>query len=83
MTPRPVVVPECDRERAERSFHKHTGIFIVSLLSALFWTGLAGFIGAALGRPLSLLVLATIAAAIATFLFAVASALLDRVAKRE
>ena len=83
MTPEPVVVPECGRERAGRSFHRHTGIFFASLLSALFWTGLAGFFGAALGRPLSLLVLATIAAAIATFLFAVGRALLDHVAKRE
>ena len=78
MAPRPVVVPECELERAERGFHKHTGIFVASLLSGLFWTGLAALIGRALGQPLGLLVLAIIAAATTTFLFAVASALVDR-----
>ena len=83
MTPEPVMVPECGRQRAWRGFHKHTGIFIASLLSALFWTGLAAFFGAALGRPLSLLVLATIAAAIAAFLFAVGRALVDGLTQRQ
>ena len=63
MTPEPVVAPESGRKRAGRSFHRHTGIFLASLLSALFWTGHAEFFGAALGRPLSHLELATIAAA--------------------
>jgi len=78
MTPEPVVVRECVRERAERGFHKHTGIFLASLLSGLFWTGLSALVAAALNRPLSLLMLATIAAACTTFLFAVGRALVVR-----
>jgi hypothetical protein len=78
MTPQPVVVPACGRKRAERGNHRLIGIFVVSLLSALFWIGLAAGIGAALGRPLGLFALATLAAAITTFLFAVGRGLIDR-----
>jgi hypothetical protein len=78
MPPQPVVVTKCGRQQAERGNHRLLGIFIVSLLSALFWIGFAAAIGAALGRPLGLLALATIAAAITTFLFAVGRALIDR-----
>ena len=78
MTPEPVVVLECGRQRAERGNYRLIGMFMVSLLSALFWIGLAAGIGAALGRPLGLLELATIAAAITTFLFAVGRGLIDR-----
>jgi hypothetical protein len=82
MPPQPVVVTECGRQRGERGIHRLLGIFIVSVLSALFWIGLAAAIGAALGRPLGLLALATIAAAITTFLFAVGRTLIDRLPSR-
>ena len=79
MTPEPVVVHECARrERAGPGFHRHAGMFVVSLLLGLFWSGLAALVGAVLGRPLSLFALATFAAAIASFLFAVGRALVDR-----
>ena len=54
------------------------GLLIVALVPAVFWTGLVAMIGAAFGQMPSALTLATIGAAIATFLFGAASTLFAR-----
>ncbi|HEY7669998.1 MAG TPA: hypothetical protein VH852_05100 [Hyphomicrobium sp.] len=54
------------------------GLTIIAVVPALFWTAIVALIGAAVGHPQSVVTLATIGAAIATFLFTVVSALFGR-----
>lgn len=63
----------------EDSTYRLAGLMIVSIFPALFWTGLFALTGSALGQPPSALALATVAAAIAAFLAAVANALFSKV----
>jgi hypothetical protein len=58
--------------------YRTAGLMIVSIFPALFWTGLFALTGSALGQPPSVLALATLGAAIAAFLAAVANALFSR-----
>jgi hypothetical protein len=58
--------------------HRVTGLLIISLFPALFWTALLAGIGAAIGHVPSPMALATFAAAISAFLAAVGHALLYR-----
>jgi hypothetical protein len=60
---------------SDQGSHRLTGLLIVSLFPALFWTALLALAGGAIGQPLDPLALATIGAAIAAFLAAVVSAL--------
>jgi hypothetical protein len=59
----------------EDAAYRITGLMIVSILPALFWTGLLALTLSAIGVVASPLALATVGAAIATFLAAVANAL--------
>jgi hypothetical protein len=54
------------------------GLTIVALFPALFWTAVAAAVGGAIGHPLSIATLATIGAAIATFLFTAVLTLFTR-----
>lgn len=51
------------------SAYRGMGLTIIALFPALFWTGLAALIGNAVGHPPGVATLATMGAAIATFLF--------------
>jgi hypothetical protein len=64
--------------RTHEASHRLTGLLIISLFPALFWTALLAGIGAAVGHAPSPLALATFAAAIAAFLAAVGHTLLSR-----
>ncbi len=69
---------DLDSEATHESSYRLAGLLIVSLFPALFWTSLLAIGGAALGTPLSPLVLATVGAAIAAALAAVFNALFSR-----
>jgi hypothetical protein len=56
------------------------GLMIIALFPALFWTGLLALAGYAIGQPPSVVTLTTVAAAIATFLFAATAALYAKIA---
>lgn len=64
--------------RKQDAANRLTGLLIMSLFPALFWTALVAGIGAAIGHVPSPLTLATFAAAVAAFLAAVGHALLSR-----
>jgi hypothetical protein len=66
-------------DTAEEPSHKLAGLLMVSLAPALFWTALLGLGGNALGHVPDALTLATVGAAIATFLAAVANALASKI----
>jgi hypothetical protein len=55
------------------------GLTIIALVPALFWTGVLAAVGTAIGHPLSTAALATVGAAIATFLVTAVSALFARI----
>ena len=54
------------------------GLTVVALFPALFWTAVAAAVGSAIGHPLGIATLATIGAAIATFLFTAVLTLFSR-----
>ena len=62
-------------ESGDQSSHRLTGLAIISVIPALFWTALLAVVGNAIGHALDPLALATIGAAIAAFLAAVVTAL--------
>jgi len=66
------------RAAADDAAFELLGLTILALVPALFWTGIAAAIGAALGYPLSAATLATVGAAIATFLFSAMMTLFAR-----
>jgi hypothetical protein len=66
-------------DASDEPSHKLTGLLIVSLAPALFWTALLGLGGNALGHQPHALTLATIGATIAAFLAAVANALFSKI----
>jgi Ca2+/H+ antiporter len=59
--------------------YRLVGLTIIALVPALFWTGVLAAVGTAIGHPLSSATLATVGAAIATFLFTAVSALFARI----
>jgi hypothetical protein len=65
-------------ETTEEPSRRLAGLLIVSLAPALFWTALLAAGGNALGHQPHALTLATIGAAIAAFLAAVANALASK-----
>jgi len=64
---------------SEDAVYRLAGLMIVSIFPALFWTGLLALTGTVIGQPVSALTLATVAAAIAAFLAAVANTLFSKI----
>jgi hypothetical protein len=80
MRPRPATQQEqVVHGFSEDALYRLTGLMIVSILPALFWTGVLALTGSAFGVLPSSLALATVGAAIAAFLAAVANALFTKV----
>jgi len=63
----------------EQAIYRHLGLLVIGLIPALFWTGLLALGASTIGQPLSAAALATVGAAIATFLTGVAVALFARI----
>lgn len=63
---------------ADDAGYQLLGLVIIALVPALFWTGVVGAVGTAIGHPLSAAMLATVGAAIATFLFTAVMTLFAR-----
>jgi hypothetical protein len=66
------------RATTDDAAYELVGLTIIALVPALFWTGIAAGVGAALGHPLSSATLATVGAAIATFLLSAMMTLFAR-----
>jgi len=64
---------------ANDAAYRLVGLTIIALVPALFWTGVLAAVGSAIGHPFSSATLATVGAAIATFLFTAVSALFARI----
>ncbi len=60
---------EPDLTAASDAAYRLLGVTIITLVPALFWTGVVAAVGAAIGHPASAITLMTVGAAIATFLF--------------
>lgn len=76
MTPAAAKTSSTDAlDASEAGSHWLTGLLIISLFPALFWTGILALVAGAMDQPLDPMALATIATAIAAFLAAVVSAL--------
>jgi hypothetical protein len=63
---------------ADDAAYRLMGLTVAALFPALFWTGVAAAVGSAIGHPLSIATLATVGAAIATFLFSAVMTLFAR-----
>ncbi len=70
---------ETRRLEAGDAAYRIMGLAVIALVPALFWTAVVAAAGTATGNPLSTAMLATVFAAIATFLFTAVSALFARI----
>jgi hypothetical protein len=66
------------RAEAGDAAYRVAGLTVIAVFPALFWTALAALIGNAVGHPPGVATLATMGAAIATFLFTAATMLFAR-----
>jgi glucose uptake protein GlcU len=66
------------RAAADDAAYELLGLTIIALVPALFWTGVVALVAAAVGQTPSAITLATVGAAIATFLFSAVMTLFAR-----